>query len=324
VLVVGANLTQDRLITLPALVPGAVLRADNVQVRPGGKPVNVARVAAGLGTPPTLVANLPGRLGALAGDALRTEGLDVVGVATPGELRSATIVTEADGRVTVLNEPGPVLTSGDVEGLLSAYDDTLHSRSPRVVVVPGSLPPGAEPAFYVELVTRGHRHGARVLVDAGGPALLAALDAGADLVKPNVAEAEWFLRAGRPGDHELVDDRDTGTRERCLEAAATLVARGAVAALVSGGRHGAALHAEGRSTWFPTPPVRAVNAVGAGDALVAGVAVALDGGRPLRDAVGFGMVVAAESVTHATPGTIDRAAVAAMRKSGAVPTEVDA
>jgi 1-phosphofructokinase family hexose kinase len=309
VLVVGANLAQDRILCLPELLPGAVLRATDVTVVPGGKPVNVARVALALGCRPTLVANLPGRLGAQAANGLRDVGVEVVGVPTGGELRTATIVTEASGRVTVVNEPGAELSAKDAAALLATYVDALAARAPRVVVLSGSLPPGAPATMYAEMVAAAHQRGSTVVVDAGGAPLLHAIESGADLVKPNLAEAEGALRApAATADvtirHELVDEAAPDVPTRCRAAAAALVARGARAALVSGGRRGVALHDGDRSWWWRAPAVDVRNAVGAGDALVAGFAVLTERGAQLPAAVRYGMAVAAESVRHDAPGEV--------------------
>lgn len=316
-LIVGANLTQDRVLRLPELVPGAVVRASEVDVAPGGKPVNVARVARLLGAEPTLVANLPGHLGALLGEELAAAGVDVVAVRTAGEARAATIVAEPTGRITVINEPGPPLQGEDLDAFRTAFADALHRIRPRVVVVAGSLPPGTPPGLYGELVMLAHDHGSFAIVDASGAALASALEARADLVKPNLAEAEAVVSAGgedRPPPTELVDDSSPEVRTRCVAAAEDLVARGARAAAVSGGARGVALHAAGRASWFVAPRVDAVNAVGAGDALVAGTAVALERGDDLETSIGFGVATAADSVRHAMPGDVDAGEVAALRR----------
>jgi fructose-1-phosphate kinase PfkB-like protein len=143
VLVVGTNLTQDRILRLPGLVPGAVLRARTVVTAPGGKAVNVARAARALGGRPTLLANCPGQLGERLAAELGSSGLDVVAVRTTGELRAATFLLEDDGRTTVLNEPGPPLDTDGVAALVARYGEVLAGLRPRVVVLSGSLPPGA-------------------------------------------------------------------------------------------------------------------------------------------------------------------------------------
>lgn len=313
-LVLGANLTQDRVVRLPELVPGGVLRALSVDIAPGGKPVNVARVALALGGRPLLVANLPDGAGAELVAQLEARGLAVVPVPTRGAVRVATIVLDAGGRTTVINEPGPVLDADGADALVEAFDRTVASERPGVVVLSGSLPPGAPDDLYARAVRTAHRHGALALVDAGGRPLASALGAGADLVTPNLAEAESLLMTdgAMAGRTELVDDDAADIDARCGAAARSLVGSGARAALVSGGRHGAALCADGRDWWFAAAAVATVNAVGAGDTLLGGVAVALERGDPLAEAVRFGMAAAAVSVTRMAPGDVDPAAVEAM------------
>jgi 1-phosphofructokinase len=63
VLIAGPNLTIDRTLEIEELRPGEVLRFDGVAVTPGGKGVNVARVARALRVPALLVGFTPGRTG---------------------------------------------------------------------------------------------------------------------------------------------------------------------------------------------------------------------------------------------------------------------
>ncbi len=323
-LVLGTNLTQDRIMRLSELVPGAVLRARSVTTAPGGKPVNVSRAARALGGQPTLLANCPGADGARLAEQLTATGLAVVAVRTSGALRTATIVLEDDGRATVVNEPGPTLDDAGRAAFLDAYAAALASERPAVVVASGSLPPAAPADLYAEAVRMASECGADTVVDAGGPVLAAALRAAPALVKPNLAEAEAVLRAlagagapagapaGQAGPVEQVDDTGYDVAARCAAAAEGLVAAGARAALVSGGRAGAALHTADGSWWFEAPRVTVVNPVGAGDALVAGVAVALERGESLPAAVRLGVASAADSVRRSGPADVELDAVTAL------------
>lgn len=316
-LVVGTNLTQDRILRLTELVPGAVLRAREVTTAPGGKPVNVARAALALGGRPTLLANCPGRQGARLAEELAATGLAVIAVPTAGELRTATILLEDGGRTTVVNEPGPELDDAASAAFLEAYGRALTEQRHPVVVAAGSLPPGAPVTLYAELVRIGSLRSAVTVVDAGGPVLAATLPTGPGLVKPNLAEAEATLRlmAGRPAaagsaeTAEAVDEPGRDVPGRCAAAAEALVRAGAQAALVSGGRFGAALRTSVGSWWFTAPVVDRSNPVGAGDALVAGVATALERGEPLPAAVRFGVACAADSVRRIGPAAVHPDAV---------------
>ena len=93
-LIAGPNLTIDRTLTIEELRPGEVLRFDGVAVTPGGKGVNVARVARAMGAPALLVGFTPGRTGAAAAELLADEGLRIEPVPTAGELRSTAVILE--------------------------------------------------------------------------------------------------------------------------------------------------------------------------------------------------------------------------------------
>jgi fructose-1-phosphate kinase PfkB-like protein len=169
-LVAGPNLTLDRTLNLDELRPGEVLRFDAAVVTPGGKGVNVARTALGLGAAATLVGFTPGRTGAAAGALLADEGIDLVAVAVGGEIRSTAVVMERSGRVTVMNEPGPSLAAGDWERLEEAVAGRLGGAA--VLACSGSLPPGSPTDAYARLATLAERAG---VVDAARAAALAGM-----------------------------------------------------------------------------------------------------------------------------------------------------
>src|SRR5688500_19099943 len=73
---------------------------------------------------------------------IRDEGLAFVPVVTGGEARVMTIVTEAGGRVTVLNEPGAAITPGDWEALEEAVAEQMEQLGGHgVLACTGSVPP---------------------------------------------------------------------------------------------------------------------------------------------------------------------------------------
>ena len=85
----------------------------------------------------------------------------------PGEIRSTAIVIEADGRTTVLNEPGPTV---DAEATWEALERRVAelAADAGVLVCSGSLPPGAPPDAYARLCRLAAGAGARTVVDANG------------------------------------------------------------------------------------------------------------------------------------------------------------
>ena len=125
-------------------------------------------------------------------------------------------------------------------------------------VLSGSLPPGVPDDVYANLTSLFAEHGVRVAVDTSGAALLAAVDAGPDLVKPN--RQELAAAVGTP--LNSLDD--------VVAAAEKLRSRGVKAVVASLGSDGAVLVDASGAVFGTAEAIDPVSTVGAGDALLAG------------------------------------------------------
>ncbi len=138
------------------------------------------------------------------------------------------------------------------------------------------------------------------MLDTGGEALRLGAAAGPAIVKPNLAELE--LAAG----HSL---RTLATPD--LEAVATaardLLASGARSAVVSLGPEGL-LGLAGQDCWqVASPDVTVRNPTGAGDAVVAGLALGLALGWDWPDRLRQAAALGAATVASPVAGEFDRA-----------------
>jgi len=129
-------------------------------------------------------------------------------------------------------------------------------------------------------------------------------------VTPNLAEAEGLLHGRADETVEAGDPAEV--RARAGRAAAALVARGARRAVVTAAASGAAVADGDVVGWIPAPRVTVRNPVGAGDALVGALGVALERGEPFARAVALGVAAAAASVETAKAGTLDPRRAAAL------------
>ena len=142
-LIAGPNLTIDRTLTIDELRPGEVLRFERVAVTPGGKGVNVARVARALGAAAAARrASCRAAPAPPAAALIADEGVDVRGVdrsaASCARPRSS---WSAAGASTVINEPGPALGARRL-GALRGGGRRRGWRGTRVLVVRGSAAAG--------------------------------------------------------------------------------------------------------------------------------------------------------------------------------------
>jgi fructose-1-phosphate kinase PfkB-like protein len=220
------------------------------------------------------------------------------------------VILERSGRVTVFNEPGPALAPGDWERFEAEVTNALEGQV--VLACSGSLPPAAPLDGYARLVGLAHARGALAVVDVGGAPLDAALAAGADVVTPNLAEAEGLLH-GRADETVEAGDVEV-VRARGVAAARALVARGARRAVVTAAEAGAAV-ADGDEAWWVAASTvgEVVNPIGAGDALVGGLALALERGEQFAAAVAVGMATGAASVETDVAGVVVPSRVAELR-----------
>lgn len=287
IVTVTPNPAVDQTEWVEHLEPGSVHRVRTTHLDPAGKGINVSRVVQRLGWPSIAFGFLAGDTGNLIRDALTEEGVQFHFVAIPGQTRINVTVVDAAGQATSFFEPGPSAT----EGAVAELDRLVRAWLPacRVLVLAGSLPPGAPADLYAELTRAAHQAKVTVFVDAHGAALRDAVTAGPDLVKPNVEEAEGLL--GR----RLADDA------AIVAAARELVDRGAGTAIISMGRRGAVC-ARGRRAWrVQAPEVERRSTVGSGDAMVAGLAVALARGDDIE--AGLILGTAAGAATAMSDGT---------------------
>lgn len=260
ILTVTPNPSLDRTYEIPALDRGEVLRASGDRVDPGGKGVNVSRAVAAAGVRTTAVMPLGGAPGTMIAELLGAQGVDVTAVSITGQTRSNISLAEPDGTLTKINAAGPALTAEESALLLETV--RTCSGGAAWIACCGSLPRGLGPEWYAEIVTRAHAAGARIALDTSGPALLAALPARPDVIKPNASELAAAV--GRP----------LATLGDVLKAAEELRARGAAAVLASLGADGQLLVSE-EGAHYGTAAVSTVRSnVGAGDASLAGFLIA--------------------------------------------------
>lgn len=284
---VTLNPALDEAVSIERLVVGGTNRCRFESLDPGGKGINASRVIQRLGRPTLALGFLGGVTGGMLRDRLDLEGVPHAFDDVEGMTRLNVMIYEASlAQRTRIYLPGAVVDPEQAERLRQRLTDVAAGG---VVVLGGSLPPGLAPDTYRDLVGWLRERGVRTVVDTSGPALAAVLAARPTLIKPNTDEAAEVL--GRPID----------TIEHVLEAARELQRRGAEQVVISQGAHGAiGLGPDGAYQALP-PEIVAQSAVGSGDSMVAGLAIALAEGWGLDEGLRLG--TAAGAATALIPGT---------------------
>jgi 1-phosphofructokinase len=278
------NPSVDRTVSITDLQRGEVHRATASRIDPGGKGVNISRALTAHKALTLAVLPAGGPQGHLLAELLEEAGIAIAVVPIAGSTRANVALVEPDGTTTKINEPGPLLSGSELEALLAGAASTL-AEQPSWLVGSGSLPPGVDDDLYAGLVRRCRIAGVNVAVDASGPALRRAVDAGPDLIKPNLEELEELV--GRP----------LNTLGDVLLAGSDLVAHGVGTVVVSLGGRGALLVSPTAVAHAVAPVSSPLSTVGAGDALLAGYLYATGSGSTPLEALCTGVTWGAAAVS---------------------------
>lgn len=268
------NAAVDKTYTVPGFALDRVNRPVHALTTAGGKGINVARVVRTLGGEVTATGFLGGSTGDWVSEEMARESIPARFVRVSGASRLCIAVLDTvAGTQTEVNESGPLVTEADCSALFLLLRELLPGCA--AVVFSGSAPPGVPVTLYRDLINLAQQEfGVRAILDASGELLKNGVEAHPFLVKPNVSESAVLGI----------------NKQTAVDTARALHNKyGVMLALITDGRHGAAL-AAGSGVWKAVPPVVSVaSAVGSGDTLLAAFLWALEDGRPLPEALQIGV-----------------------------------
>jgi 1-phosphofructokinase len=271
IVTVTLNPAIDRTVWVDALVPGTTVRTADTRATFGGKGINVARGVARIGAP-VIALGLAGEDQATPIERyLESLGCRSGFIRTPGETRTnLKIIEQASGRLTEINGSGPEVAPHEVAALEQELISAVDHDDVAVVVLSGSLPMGVDASVYARWteILRDRHPALRVLADTSDEALERVARARPFFLKPNRVEASALT--GR----RLDTDADASAAVEqilALGVRGVLVSLGSAGAIAGWGREVERL--PGSS--IGAPPGQLQTTVGAGDAMVARIAVEL-------------------------------------------------
>ena len=223
---------------------------------------------------------------------LSEEGLPTESLVPINRIRvNVTIADPATGTETHLKAPGPVITSDERDDFLQSYEAALSNSS--VMVFVGSLPLGLEENFYASLVEAAKEKAVHTILDVSGEPAKQALEAGPSLVKPNRSEFSTYVG-------EEWDPEKFGQYLRFFRS------KGIRYGVVSHGAEGVYLFQNHRIIHCAPPEIESVSSVGAGDVLVAALAMDLaNHGEVTEEGIKSAVAFATQSVTTDLPAHFD-------------------
>lgn len=287
ILTVCMSPSVDVTIELDSLNVGKVNVVKNKTLSFTGKALNVAIGVARLGEQAYATGFMYNDNGTMFESALDKEGVPFSFIWNSGRVRENYKCIDQKSMLTEINDVGGQVSEEKLVELLHA----IRNMSTRadVTVISGGLPRGVGAEYYRELFRAVDSHSLRI-ADAEGAKLFCALEAGIDLVKPNLEELQETL------------GREFHDKDEMLAGCRELIDRGAKTVLLSLGKDGAVI-TDGKKNYYCKSINVAVNStVGAGDGMVAAAAAMMRKGGELTDILRAG--VAAGTATVTTFGTI--------------------
>lgn len=282
------NPSIDRTLAIDRLVVGGMNRVRSKIDHPSGKGINASLTLSSLGQSTEALAFIGGESGRWLVKALLDQGLAVDCVEVEGDTRiNLKVWSEKERQSTEINEPGPLVTEKELAELKSKV--FTKAKHWDWVVISGSVPPGTPKEFYAALVETAKGQGAKVALDASGPALSEGITAMPDLIKPNEVEASELL--GFPVEDE----------KGAIAAVEELTSRGIDYVLLTLGKDGAVIGHGGRMWRALTPKVRVESTVGCGDSAIAGMLHGLMKEEGIEEAIRW--AIATGAAAAGTRGT---------------------
>jgi len=294
ILSIGLSPALQKTILFEELETGEVNRAEKYYLDAAGKSINLARVLVQSGMKTACITP--------AGEENRKEleqlchrdGITLYPVETAGRVRYCyTLLSRKDGTATelVVNEAEPVSMENEAQ-LLGLAVRRIQQR-PKAVVVAGSRLPGFSNRIIPVLVEECSRDGVPFIADYRGEDLRNSfIDEyiRPDLVKINAGEFHQSYPE-YPNLEEGLKDVSHRYGNRFV------ISRGAESILAA---------EKGQLFEIPTEQVRAVNPIGCGDSMTAGLARGMVEGLSLKESLLLGRDYATRNALSIHPGWIKK------------------
>lgn len=284
IITITLNPAIDKTAQLETIQLYGLNRLDQVKRDAGGKGINVSKTIKKLGGQSIAMGFLGGTTGQFIKDALAELQIEEKMIEIHGMTRENLKLVDSQGRLTELNESGPVLTIKDIHQLTNLV---VHTAKPNdIVVISGSVPPSLPKDVYANLIQDFKKNQLQVILDADGEAFTHAIPAGPAVIKPNTYELAKYFQLS---EEQLTQDQIISCARQLLSHQVKLV-------VVSMGKDGA-LFINSTQVWKSKGlKVDVKSTVGAGDAMVAAIAVSLERKDSLETLIRLSMASGAGAV----------------------------
>lgn len=317
---VTLNPAIDRTIKLNSLNAGVLNVVEEALTNIGGKGINVSMVLKSFECDSIALGMAGGENGRHIAEGLKEAGIAHFFVDTGNETRTNIKIMEQDGTLTELNEKGAPVEGALVDVFIEEIKERLEADD--IIILSGSVPAGVSTDIYAKLIKIAHEKGAAAILDGDGDLLLHGIEAGPDVIKPNISEfGKYLKRVGYLAEEETVGEQPEFRSEsltpsdindyaenynECaiVNAVKNIFGTKNISQIIlSMGDKGAYFFDRNCEEYLycNVPKVHVQSTVGAGDSVVAAWAYAMKEGYTFEESAYLAMAASAAAVE--TPGT---------------------
>ncbi|MGH4117167.1 1-phosphofructokinase [Clostridium sp.] len=272
VITVTLNPALDKTVEIDEFMIGNVNRIVSTRFDAGGKGINVSKVVKELKHKSIALGFLGGSSGSLIKNYL--DRLEIANDFLPFEGETRTnlkIIDKVNNTHTDINESGPTLDERYVNSIKEKIME--HCTLKSLVVLSGSVPGGIGSGIYGDIIKAVKIKGGKVILDADGEMLMQGIKAGPYMVKPNIFELQKAFGITIHNENEVIE-----TAKKVLEYGVKYV-------VISQGSEGSLFISRDKVAKVKGIKVEVKSTVGAGDSMVAALAVAVESGYPFEEAI---------------------------------------
>lgn len=289
IITVTLNPAVDKTIAIDSFKINSVNRVKKSRRDAGGKGINVSKVLMELGEKSIATGFLGGETGLSIGNYLEKINIENNFITVAGETReNLKIVDPMNNTFTDINDIGPSINSSNVDQLKKTINELTIKN--KLIIFSGSLPNGCPEKIYKDLIEIAHKNDAYVILDTYGKPFELALEGKPNLIKPNIEELEEYFNQKL----ETVEAIVNSVQRRIIQ-------KGIDSVVVSLGEKGALLINENSFYKTEGVNVKVKSTVGAGDAMVAGIAFSIKNDYDESKQLLYGSAAATGNIM--TPGS---------------------
>ncbi|MBZ9609808.1 1-phosphofructokinase [Clostridium estertheticum] len=272
IITVTLNPAIDKTIEIDEFKIGSVNRIVSTRIDAGGKGINVSKVIKELQHKSLALGFLGGNSGNQIKDYLDDLNINNEFLSVKGETRTnLKIFDKINNTHTDINESGPSLVEEDITNVKQKIMG--YCQGNFLVVLSGSVPSGMRGDIYGEIIKDIKSEGGKVILDADGDVLMQGIKAGPYIVKPNIDELEKAFGVSINSEDEIIE-----TAKKILEYGVKYV-------VISKGSEGSIFISRDKVAKVNGIKVEVKSTVGAGDSMVAAMAVAIENNYSFEETI---------------------------------------